>query len=82
MKCVLCNKQYTGKSETAFDFRLNNHRKDVNKRNSLQADQHFRLPSHNFKKQVRFTLIGQLNDANIGKKLLKYRLKKPEISEL
>ena len=42
MKCVLCNKQYTGTSETAFNLRLNSHRKDVNKQNSLDADQHFR----------------------------------------
>ena len=33
MKCVLCKKQYTGKSETTFNLRLNNHRKDENKRN-------------------------------------------------
>ena len=41
MECVLYNKQYTGKRETTFNLRLNNHRKDVNKRNSLQADQQF-----------------------------------------
>ena len=41
MEYMLCNKQYTGKSETAFNLKLNNYRKDVNKRNSLQADQHF-----------------------------------------
>ena len=40
-ECVLCDKQYTGKPETAFNLRLNNHRKDVNQRNSLQADQQF-----------------------------------------
>ena len=26
------NKQYTGKSETTFNLRLHNHRKDVNKK--------------------------------------------------
>ena len=31
IKFVLCNKQYTGKSETTFTLRLNNHQKDVNK---------------------------------------------------
>ena len=63
-------KQYTGKSETVFNLRLNNHRKDVNKWNSLQADQHFRLPGHNFNKHAKFTLIEQLNDTNIEKELL------------
>ena len=57
---VLCNKQHTGKSETAFNLRLNNHRKDVKKWNSLQADQHFRLPGHNFNKHAKLTLIEQL----------------------
>ena len=71
-------KQYTGKSETVFNLRLNNHRKDVNKRNSLQADQYFRLPGHNFNKHAKFTLIEQLNDTNIEKELLKHRLKKLE----
>ena len=65
MECVLCNKQDTGKSETTFNLRLGNYRKDVNKRNSLQADQHFRLPGHNFNKRSKFTLIEQLNDTNI-----------------
>ena len=78
MKCVLCNKQYTGKSETAFNFRLNNHRKEVNKQNSLQADQHFRLSGNNFNKHKKITLIEQLNDTNIDKELLRSRLKKRE----
>ena len=78
MECVSCNKQYTGKSKTAFNLRLNNHQKDVNKRNSLQADQHFRLPGHNFNKHAKFRLIEQLNDTNIDKELLKHQLKKRE----
>ena len=73
MECVLCNKQYTSKSETIFNLRLNNHWKDVNKRNSLQADQHFWLPGHNFNKHAKFTLIEQLNDTNIDKELLKHK---------
>ena len=76
MECVLCNKQYTGKSETAFHLRFNNHQKDVNKLNSLQLDQHFRLLGHNFNKHAKFTLIGQLNDTNIDKELSKHSLKK------
>ena len=52
---MLCNKQYTGKSEATFNLRLNNPQKDVNKQNSLQADQHFRLPGQNFKKHTKLT---------------------------
>ena len=54
MECVLCNKQYTGKSEATFNLRLSNHQKDVNKRNLLQVDQHFRLAGHNFNKHTKF----------------------------
>ena len=64
MKYVFCNKQYTGKSETTFNLRSRNHRKDVSKQNSLQADQ---LPGHNFNKHAKFTLIDQLNDTNTEK---------------
>ena len=59
---MFCNKQCTGKSETAFNLSLNNHREDVNKQKSLQADQHFLLSGHNFNKHAKFTLIEQLND--------------------
>ena len=69
-ECVLCNKQNAGKSETTFNLKLNNHRKGVNNQNSLQADQQFRLPGHNFNKHAKFTSIEQVNNTNIDKKLL------------
>ena len=75
MECVLCNKQYTSKSETTFNLRVSSHQKDLNKQNSLQADQHFRLPGHKFNKLKKLSLIRQLNDSNKDKELLKYRLK-------
>ena len=43
-------------------------------KNSLQADQHFQLPGHNFNKHAKFTLIEQLNETNTDKEPLKYRL--------
>ena len=70
------NKQYTGKSEKNFNFKTKNHQKDVNKQNLLQADQRFQLPGHNFHKHAKCTLIKHLNNINIDKELLKYRLKK------
>ena len=65
----MCVMQQTiaGKSETAFNLRLHNHRKDVDKQNSHQADQHFQLSGHNFNKHEKFTLIEQLNDTSIDK---------------
>ena len=78
MESVLCSKYGTGKYETAFSLRLNNHQKDINKQNSLQADQQFRLPGRNFNRHVKLTLIEQLNDTNIDKKLLKCGPRKRE----
>ena len=48
MECRICRIEYIGKSETEFNIRLNNHRKDVNRQNAPQADQHFKLPNQNF----------------------------------
>ena len=75
---MLYNKQYTGTSETILNLRRNNHRKDVNKQKLLQTDQNFQLNGHNFNKHAKFTLIQQLNDTNINKELLNYRLEKRE----
>ena len=63
-------------------LRLNNHQKDVDKLNSLQADQHFQLPGHNFNKHAEFTIIKQLNDTNIDKELLRHRVKNVKTSGL
>ena len=37
MECTLCKKPYVGKSETSFNIRLNNHRKDVKKPDAVSA---------------------------------------------
>ena len=60
LECNICNIQYVGKSETTFNIRLNNHRKDVKDPNTLPADKHFTLPGHDFNKNVKFTLIEKL----------------------
>ena len=78
MECRICRIQYIGKSETGFNIRLNNHRKDVNRKNAPQTDQHFKLPNHNFNKHARFTLIEQIDNMRIDKDLATLRLKKRE----
>ena len=70
---------YFGKSETQFNLRLNNHRKDVNRQNALLADQHFKLPEHNFNQHAKFTLIEQLDNINRDKELATLRLKKQDL---
>ena len=53
LECDLCNVQYVGKSETTFNIRLNNHRKDVKGLNTLPADKHFTLPGHGFNNNAK-----------------------------
>ena len=77
----ICRIQYIGKSETSeseFNIRFNNHRKDVNRENAPQADQHFKLPNHNFNQHTRFTLIKLLDNMRIDQDLATLRLKKRE----
>ena len=41
MECELCNKQFVGKAENAFNIRLNNHKKDTENPNAILAWRHF-----------------------------------------
>ena len=61
-----------------LNCRTNNHRKNVNRQNAPQADQHFKLPNRNFNLHARFTLIEQLDNMRIDKDLAALRLKKRE----
>ena len=78
MECRICQIQYTGKSESEFDIRANNNCKDVNRQNAPQADQHSKLPYHNFNQHARFTLVEQLDNVNMDKDLARLWLKKRE----
>ena len=73
MECMLCEVQYVGKSETAFNIRLNNHRKDVNNPKSIPVDLHFRKLEHSFNLHAKFTLIKQLSNIyTTDKEILKF----------
>lgn len=78
LECRQCKIQYIGKSETPFNIRLNNHRKDVKKPNSIPACRHFNDNQHIFDRDAKFTLIEQLKDTNIEKALITTRLKRRE----
>ena len=79
MECILCKIQYVGKSETPFNLRLDNHRKDVNNPKAIPACNHFKMHGHNFMKHAKFTLIEQLTEiSNVRKDTLKLRLKRLE----
>ena len=73
---IICNLQYVsvGKNETPFNFRLNNHRKDVKDPKAILADKHFNKHVHSFNKHVRFTLIDRLTNTNLDKEILRERL--------
>ena len=60
MECILCKMQYVGKAETAFNLRLNNHRKDTKKSNSILACKHFQEQGHNFNKHAKFIIIDKM----------------------
>ena len=77
MEYTLCKRQYTNKSETTFNITLNDHRKDGHKACTPDADQHFGQPGRNFNQHPKFTLTEQVNNTELAKELLTFRLKKP-----
>ena len=60
----MCKIQYVGKSETSFNIRLNNHRKDIKKPNTIEACKHFNNNEHTFTKHGKFIIIEQLRNIN------------------
>ena len=62
MERIICKIQNVVKSETPFNLRLNNHRKDVNNPKAIPVCNHFKMNGHNFMKHAKFTLIEQLTE--------------------
>ena len=63
IECNTCRLQYSGKSETGFNLRLNNHRNHIKKGvNSCELTEHFlhNVRSHNFDNDVTITVIEQI----------------------
>ena len=80
LECIICKIQYVGKSETSFNIRLNNHRKDIKKPNAIEASKHFNNNKHTFSKHGKFIIIEQLRNKNtIPTETLKLRLNEREI---
>ena len=79
MECILWKIQYVGKSETPFNLRLNNHRKDVYNPKAILMWNHFKMHGHNFMKHAKFTLIEELTEiSNVSRDTLSLRLKRRE----
>ena len=69
MDCQKCGAQYVGKSETPFNIRLNNHRKDVqNLQVTLSVSQHFHEANHSFNRDAKFTQIEQIKNNSMSQK--------------
>ena len=69
----MCKIQYIGKSETSFNIKLNNHRKDI------EAYKHFNNYEHTFSKHGKFVVTEQLRKINTTPaETLKLRLRERE----
>ena len=79
LECYICNIQYVGKSETPFNIRLNNHRKDVKNPNAVPACKHFNRNDHDFNNLEKIIIIQQLrNIGTTSTETLQERLKQQE----
>ena len=78
LECQKCKIQYVGKAETEFHLRLNNHRKDVHKADSIPASRHFAKADHNFNKDAKFTIIEEIRSKTLSKEAKKELLKQRE----
>ena len=68
IECRICRLQYVGKSETAFNLRLKNHRNHIERGiNSCELSEHFlhNSRSHDFSKGVTITIIEQIKRSNM-----------------
>ena len=78
LECYICNIQYVGKSETPFNIRLNNHRKDVKNPNAIPACKDFNRHDHDFNKHGKIIIIELKNIGRTSIETLKERLKQQE----
>ena len=78
LQCRICQLQYVGKSETSFNIRLNNRRKDSKNKNPILACKHFQNSNHNFQRDAKFTLIEQITKSFTTTEQLRLLLKKRE----
>jgi len=80
IKCHICRLQYIGKSQTAFNLRLNNHRNHIKKGvSSCELTEHFlrNTWTHDFDNNITITIIEQIKkdhlETNKKKKVLQDR---------
>ena len=82
IECSICKLQYIGKSETAFNLRLNNHRNHIKKGvNSCELTEHFlhNTRTHDFDNNVTITIIEQIKKDHLDTDRKKEVLRDREI---
>ena len=66
LECTKChNRPYVGKFETHGNERINNHRTDAKKTDSIPVDLHFNQQGHDFTCHSKFTFIEQVTKRNL-----------------
>ena len=78
--CIRCNEeQYVGKLESqGTNRRVNKHRNDVKRPDSIAIDRHFDQPSHDFNKDFRIIVIEEIVSKNLTKEQTRKILLKRE----
>ena len=72
--CTLCNGQYVGKAEMAFNIRLNNHRKDTKNLNTILVCRNFQQQGHNFNSPAKYIVIEKLVNTSSSNDILRKHL--------
>ena len=70
-ECILCKKQYAEKSETSFNIRLNNYRKDVKIPDTILTCSYFHETNHVFNKHAKLIIIDKLTITHKSKDILR-----------
>ena len=74
MECILCDEQYLGRGETAFNIRSNNHRNDTKDPNVMLACRHLQQQGHNFNSHAKLVIIDTLVNISSSKDILRERI--------
>ena len=79
LECTKCdNKPYIGKCETKGNERINTHRSDSKKADSIDVDAHYSQPGHDFFKHAKFTFIEKISKTDLSKTQMTTLLKQRE----
>ena len=72
LQCQIWHFQYVGKSETAFNSRLNSHRKEIKAKTLILVCKQFQTSNYNFQRDAKFTLIQKKKKKEKEKKEICY----------